>query len=267
MLAVDDETGARAVRMYERFRLDGQVALVTGGGRGIGRGIALALAECGADVAVLARRRADVEAVAREIGERGRRGLALAGDVMDGDAIPAALDAVLAEFGRLDVMVNNAGGNTDRRAHALDEITLEKWDEQIALNMRHKFQGAREAAHRMQGGGRIVNVVSIAATHPDPGFGCYGAGNAGIIAMSRTLAVELAPRGITVNCIAPGEIYTDLLVESLGMDQKAAQDYADAAIPLGRIGRPEDVAAAAVFFASPAAAWTTGQWLEVAGGR
>jgi NAD(P)-dependent dehydrogenase (short-subunit alcohol dehydrogenase family) len=164
-------------------------------------------------------------------------------------------------------MVNNAGGNTDRKAHPLAEITLEKWDEQIDLNMRHKFQGCREAARRMADGGRIVNIVSIAATHPYPGFGAYGAGNAGIIAMGRTLAVELAPRGITVNCIAPGEIYTDLLTESLGMDQKSAQDYADAAIPLGRIGYPEDIAAAAVFFASPAAEWTTGQWLEVAGGR
>ncbi len=253
--------------MHDRFRLDGKVALVTGGGRGIGRGIALALAECGADVAVLARRQADVDAVAREIGARGRRGLALTGDVMLTGTIPRALDAVVAHFGGIDIMVNNAGGNTDRRGHALDEITLEKWDEQIRLNMRHKFQGAQEAAKRMRDGGRIVNIVSIAATHPYPGFGCYGAGNAGIIAMSRTLAVELAPRRITVNCIAPGEIYTDLLTESLDMDQASAQAYADEAIPLGRIGHPEDVAAAAVFFASPAAEWTTGQWLEVAGGR
>ncbi|MEN3952062.1 glucose 1-dehydrogenase [Iodidimonas sp. SYSU 1G8] len=255
------------MNMHERFRLDGKVALVTGGGRGIGRGIALALAECGADVAVLARRQADVDAVALEIGALGRRGLALTGDVMDGAAIPAALDAVIEHFGHLDIMVNNAGGNTDRRGYTLDEITLEKWDEQINLNMRHKFQGSQEAARRMRDGGRIVNIVSIAATHPYPGFGCYGAGNAGIIAMGRTLAVELAPRRITVNCIAPGEIYTDLLTESLGMDQASAQAYADAEIPLGRIGQPSDVAAAAVFFASPAAEWTTGQWLEVAGGR
>ncbi|MGE0665505.1 MAG: SDR family NAD(P)-dependent oxidoreductase [Sphingomonadales bacterium] len=253
--------------MDEKFRLDGKVALVTGGGRGIGRGIALALAECGADVAVLARRRADVDAVAAEIGERGRRGLALAGDVMVTETIPAALDAVIERFGRLDIMVNNAGGNTDRRGYSLDEITMAKWEEQIRLNMRHKFHGAQQAAKRMRDGGRIVNVVSIAALRPYPGFGAYGSGNASIIAMSRTLAVELAPRRITVNCIAPGEIYTDLLTESLGWNQKEAQDYADAAIPLGRIGYPEDIAAAAVFFASPAAEWTTGQCLEVSGGR
>lgn len=255
------------MNMHERFRLDGKVALVTGGGRGIGRGIALALADCGADVAVLARRQADVDAVAREIEDRGRRGLGLTGDVMETATIPAALDAVVAHFGHLDIMVNNAGGNTDRRGYALDEITLEKWDEQIALNMRHKFQGSQEAAKRMRDGGRIINVVSIAALRPYLGFGAYGSGNAGIIAMSRTLAVELAPRRITVNCIAPGEIYTDLLTESLGWDQKSAQDYADTAIPLGRIGYPEDVAAVATFFASPAAEWTTGQWVEVSGGR
>ncbi len=259
--------GRLRVTMYDRFRLDGKVALVTGGGRGIGRGIALALAECGADVAVLARRQADVDAVAREIEDRGRRGLALTGDVMKTETIPDALDKVVAHFGHLDIMVNNAGGNTDRRGYALDEITLEKWDEQITLNMRHKFQGSQQAAKRMRDGGRIVNIVSIAALRPYPGFGAYGSGNAGIIAMSRTLAVELAPRRITVNCIAPGEIYTDLLTESLGWDQKTAQDYADAAIPLGRIGYPEDIAAATVFFASPAAEWTTGQWLEISGGR
>ncbi|WP_346323376.1 glucose 1-dehydrogenase [Emcibacter sp. SYSU 3D8] len=262
-----DDMECRAVTMHDRFRLDGKVALVTGGGRGIGRGIALALAECGADVAVLARRQADVDAVAREIGDRGRRGLGLTGDIMLTETLPEALDAVVAHFGRIDIMVNNAGGNTDRRGYSLDEITMEKWDEQIGLNMRHKFQGAREAAKRMGDGGRIINVVSIAALRPYPGFGAYGTGNAGIIGMSRTLAVELAPRKITVNCIAPGEIYTDLLTESLGWDEKAAQDYADTAIPLGRIGYPEDVAAVAAFFASPAAEWTTGQWVEVSGGR
>ena len=253
--------------MHERFRLDGKVALVTGGGRGIGRGIALALADCGADVAVLARREADVNSVAAEIDERGRRGLALTGDVMLTETIPEALDAVIERFGQLDIMVNNAGGNTDRRGYALDEITMEKWDEQIRLNMRHKFYGSQQAAKRMRDGGRIVNVVSIAALRPYLGFGAYGSGNAGIIAMGRTLAVELAPRRITVNCIAPGEIYTDLLTESLGWNQKEAQDYADTAIPLGRIGYPEDIAAAAVFFASPAAEWITGQCLEISGGR
>src|SRR5580693_5513730 len=110
--------------MHERFRLDGKVALVTGGGKGIGRGIALAFAECGADVAVLARRRGDVESVAREIEARDRRALAISGDVLDDAVIPAALDRVVAELGAIDIMVNNAGGNLDRKRPALPSIAM-----------------------------------------------------------------------------------------------------------------------------------------------
>lgn len=252
--------------MHERFRLDGKVALVTGGGKGIGRGIALALAECGADVAVLARRQADVDEVAGQIRARGRRALALTGDVMDDAVIPAALDRVVAELGGLDIMVNNAGGNLDRKSHPLPEITLQKWDEQIALNIRHKFWGSQQAAKRMKDGGRIINIVSVAALHASPGFGAYSAANNGVIAMSRTLAVELAPRRITVNCIAPGVIFTEMLAETMRVDEQGAMHAFSNGIPLGRVGNPDDTAAAAVFFASPAAEWTTGQCISVAGG-
>lgn len=252
--------------IYERFRLDGKVALVTGGGRGIGRGIALALADCGADVAVLARRRKDVDAVAGEIAAIGRRGLGIAGDVLDDRVIPAALDQVVEELGRIDIMVNNAGGNLDRKQHALTNIAMDKWDEQIALNLRHKFLGSQQAAARMREGGRIINIVSVAALRPSPGYGAYSTANNGVIAMTRTLAVELGPRGITVNCIAPGVIFTDMLAESLRVDEATAKKMFTSSIPLGRLGTPEDTAAAAVFFASPAAAWTTGQCITVAGG-
>ncbi len=252
--------------MLDRFRLDGKVALVTGGGKGIGRGIALALAECGADVAVLARRQGDVDAVAAEIRQRGRRSVAISGDVMDDAVIPAALDRVVAELGSIDIMVNNAGGNLDRKQHPLPEITLAKWDEQISLNLRHKFYGSQQAAIRMQGGGRIINVVSIAALRASPGYGAYSTGNAGVIAMTRTLAVELGPRQITVNCIAPGVVFTEMLSESMRMDEAAVEKAFAASIPLGRVGNPDDTAAAAVFFASPAAEWTTGQCITVAGG-
>jgi 7-alpha-hydroxysteroid dehydrogenase len=250
--------------ILDRFNLEGKVALVTGGGRGIGRGIALAFAECGADVAVLARRKPDVDAVARDIADRGRRGLGIAGDVMVDRAIPDALDKVIETFGRIDIMVNNAGGNLDRKQYALPDIELAKWDEQISLNMRHKFWGCQQAAKRMGEGGRIINIVSVAALHPSPGFGAYSAGNNGIIAMTRTLAVELGPRGITVNCIAPGPIYTEMLEETLHASKEDALAIFNPA--LGRLGTPEDVAAAALFFAAPAASWTTGQCLGVAGG-
>ncbi len=252
--------------MYERFRLDGKVALVTGGGKGIGRGIALAFADCGADVAVLARRQADIDSVADEIRQRGRRALAIVGDVMDDAVIPAALDRVVAELGAIDIMVNNAGGNLDRKQHSLPEITMQKWDEQISLNLRHKFLGSQQAAMRMPDGGRIINIVSVAALRATPGYGAYSTGNYGVIAMSRTLAVELGPRKITVNCIAPGIVFTEMLAESMRLDEAAAGKAFSASIPLGRMGTPDDTAAAAVFFASPAAEWTTGQCISVAGG-
>jgi NAD(P)-dependent dehydrogenase (short-subunit alcohol dehydrogenase family) len=252
--------------IHDKFRLDRQVAVVTGGGRGIGRGIALAFAECGADVVVVARRQNDVDAVADEVRSLGRRALAISADVMDFDAMPAALDRVVDEFGRLDIMVNNAGGNLDRKMYALPAISIEKFDEQLALNMKTKFWGAQQAARRMADGGRIINIISVAAHRASPGFGVYSAANLGMISLTRTLAVELAPRGITVNCIAPGTVVTDMLVETLNMDPAAAERDFARQIPLGRTGTPEDVAAAAVFFASPAAAWTTGQFIDVAGG-
>lgn len=252
--------------MLDRFRLDGKVALVTGGGKGIGRSIALTLADCGADVAILARRQADVDEVAGEIGQRGRRSLAIAGDVMDDAVIPAALDRVVSELGSIDIMVNNAGGNLDRLQHPLPEITMQKWDEQISLNLRHKFYGSQQAAKRMKDGGRIINIVSMAALRPSPGFGAYSTANAAAIAMTRTLAVELGPRNITVNCIAPGVVFTEMLSETMRMDEQGVEQTFASSIALGRVGSPEDVAAAALFFASPAAGWTTGQCLNVAGG-
>jgi 7-alpha-hydroxysteroid dehydrogenase len=254
------------MNMLDRFRLDGQVAVVTGGGRGIGRGIALALADCGANVVVLARRQHEVDAVAEEIRARGRRALALSADVLDFTQLPKALDRVVAEFGRLDIMVNNAGGNLDRKMHALPDISIEKFDEQLALNMKTKFWGTQQAAARMKDGGRVINIISVAAHRASPGFGVYSAANLGMISMTRTFAAELAPKRITVNCIAPGVVVTEMLVETMRMGEQEAQDMFAKTIPLGRTGTPEDCAAAAVFFASPAAEWITGQFIDVAGG-
>ena len=253
--------------MHDQFRLDGKVAVVTGGGRGIGRGIALAMAECGADVVVTARRQEDVNAVQKEIEVLGQRSLGISADVMDWNSMPKVLDQVVNEFGAIDIMVNNAGGNLDRQMYALPDISLEKFDEQLHLNMKTKFWGSQQAAKRMRDGGSIINIISIAAHKPSPGFGVYSAANMGMISMTRTLSVELASREITVNCLAPGIIVTDMLTETMKVSEKEAKAIFDEQIPLGRTGTPEDCAGAAVFFASPAARWITGQFIDVAGGQ
>ena len=253
--------------MHDQFRLDGKVAVVTGGGRGIGRGIALAMAECGADVVVTARRQEDVNAVQKEIEVLGQRSLGISADVMDWNSMPKVLDQVVNEFGAIGIMVNNAGGNLDRQMYALPDISLEKFDEQLHLNMKTKFWGSQQAAKRMRDGGSIINIISIAAHKPSPGFGVYSAANMGMISMTRTLSVELASREITVNCLAPGIIVTDMLTETMKVSEKEAKAIFDEQIPLGRTGTPEDCAGAAVFFASPAARWITGQFIDVAGGQ
>ncbi len=252
--------------MYEDFRLDGKVAVVTGGSKGIGKGIALALAECGADIVIGARRMPEVEAAAEEIRATGVRCLGVSLDVMNFDEIPALLDRVVNEFGSLDIMVNNAGGNLDRDMHPLPEITEQKWDEQIDLNIKSKWWGCQQAAKRMGEGGRIINISSVAAHSASPGFGAYSAANNGVIAMTRTFARELAPKKITVNCLCPGFVVTEMLLETMHVTQDQADDMAKGQNPLG-LGYPSDLGAAAVFFASPAAHWTTGQTIDIDGGR
>ena len=254
------------MNIYDRFRLDGKIAVVTGGSKGIGRGIALAFADCGADVVIIARGQKDSESVVKEIEDRGQKSIAISADVMDLESIPKALDKVCNEMGRLDIMVNNAGGNLDRKMHALPEISVEKFDEQLTLNMKTKWWGSQQAAERMTDGGRIINIISVAAHRASPGFGVYSAANLGMISMTRTLAVELANKKITVNCIAPGIILTDMLKETLNIDDQETHFRFDSTIPLGRVGKPEDCAAAAIFFASPAAEWISGQYIDVSGG-
>ena len=254
--------------MLERFSLEGGAAVVTGAGRGIGAGIALGLAEAGCDVVLTARRSKEIEAVAEQVRERGRRALAIAGDIIDGAFVDELADRAKAEMGHVTLWVSNAGGADDRTPRHLADMPDRQWDYQMDLNLRAVFTGARAAARVLDDGGSIINISSGAAVKPSPNNGPYAAAKAGVDSLTRTLSAELAPRGIRVNGIAPGPVPTEVFMEFFGVTEEGLPDLAKRlGIPLGRLGTAEDVANAVVFLASSAASWITGQTLTVNGGN
>jgi len=245
------------------FDLTGKTALVTGGSRGLGRGIALALAGQGADVAI--NYRGNVEAadqVAAEITVLGRRALAIQGDTSAGrEACEAIVKAALDGLGSLDILVNNAGITRDNLLMRMD---AEEWDAVIDTNLGGPFWMTRAIARPMvkARSGRIINMSSAAGRMGNPGQANYAAAKAGLIGLTKTTARELASRGITCNAIAPGLIETDLTADL----PAAATEALKGMTPLGYIGSVDDVAAAAVYFASNEARYVTGQVLGVDGG-
>jgi NAD(P)-dependent dehydrogenase (short-subunit alcohol dehydrogenase family) len=248
--------------VIDRFRLDGQVAVVTGSGRGIGRAIAIGLAQAGAQVVVTARRRAEIDATASEIGPAAT---AIDGDIRQPDTNARVAARAIERFGRLDIWVNNAGGSDERVMRKLADTPDHAWHEQIDLNLTAPFLGARAACAHLGDGGSIVNIASITALRPSANNGPYAAAKAGLVSLTATLAAELAPRRVRVNAIAPGPVPTEVFMEALHLTPEQLPAVA-AQVPLGRLGEPEDIAAAVVFLASPAASWITGQVLTVAGG-
>jgi 7-alpha-hydroxysteroid dehydrogenase len=253
--------------VLDLFSLKGRVAVVTGGGKGIGRGIALALAEAGADVAVAARTRSDVESVAAEIAGLGRKSAAYTLDVTDCQAVDLLPEQVRAEFGALDIWVNNAGGLPDATPRYLTRTPEDRWDAQINLNLKAVWAGAVAAARHMTEGGTILNTSSRASFGGHVKHGPYAAAKAAVNSLTQTLALELAPR-IRVNAIAPGPIRTQNFDECVRIkdEETAATLLENMHIPLSRYGTAQDIGAAAVFLASPAAGWITGQCLYVTGG-
>ena len=254
------------MNFLDTFRLDGDVAVVTGAGTGIGRGIALGLADAGAAVVLAARRGPMVEAVADEVRARGGRSIAVATDVTDDAQVQGLVDATVAEFGRLDVWVNNAGGLQGEEPMLLRQHSPESFDAILGLNLRAVWRCCVLAQAAMGEGGRIINVSSLASLRSGTPFnGPYGLSKAAVNHLTKTLALEFARRRIRVNAIAPGAVDTEDMREALDADDERMASLAKA-IPLGRLGRDEDFGAAAVYLASHASDWVTGHVLVVSGG-
>ncbi len=246
-------------------RLAGKVALVTGGSQGIGQGIAIRLARDGADVAVVYR--SHPEGAAETVGkieEEGRKGLAVQADLGDTRQIPAIFEKTLERFGKVDILVNNAG--LERKA-PFWEVSEEDYDRVLDVNLRGVFFTTRAFVCALKAArqpGRVINISSVHEELPLPGFAAYCASKGGVRMLTRNLAVELAPLGITINSIAPGAIRTPINVTLLKDEKKVAALVSQ--IPLGRLGETDDVAGVAAFLASDDAAYMTGTTVFVDGG-
>ncbi len=249
------------------MKLSGKTALVTGGGRGIGRAIALALAAEGAQVAVLDILRDQAAAVARELEARGVKALALGVDLTRRAQVEAAVEEIVAQWGGLDVVVNNAGWDKLEPFLESDEAT---WEKILAVNFKSVLYVCKAALPHViaRGGGRVISIASDAGRVGSMGEAVYAGTKGAIIAFSKTLAREMARHKITVNVVCPGLTETPLLQGIREQSPKTEKviEAVTRAIPLGRVGQPVDIAGAVVYLASPAADFVTGQTLSVSGG-
>ncbi len=255
--------------LLEQFRLDGQVVVITGGGRGIGEAIAVGMAEAGADIVVAARRTNEIEAVAEKVRAVGRKALAITTDMMEIEQVQALADRTFKEMGGLTCWISNAGGADDRVPRTLLDMPERQWDFQMNLNLKAVWTGAQAAGNIMKenGGGTIINISSQAANRASPHNGPYAVAKSGVNNLTQTMAVEMAPLGIRVNSVSPGPIPTEVFLEFTGMSEDDIPNMGKQfGVPLGRIGKPEDIAPACVYLASDASSWMTGQDIKINGG-
>ena len=254
-------TEGESAVILDRFRLDDKVAIVTGAGRGLGEGAALAFAEMGADVVCAARTPQQIEAVAEKVRSFGRRALAVPCDVLDSAQLEELVARTLKDFDRVDVLVNNAGGSPPCGALDTSEAMFES---ALRFNVTTAFLLSRLVIpHMLKGeGGSIVNISSAAGRLPQGNFAAYGTAKAALSFLTRQLAAEFAPR-VRVNAIAVGAVETSALAPFLNDKVRGAME---SLTPMGRIGQVEDIAIAILYLASSASSWVTGKVMEVDGG-
>lgn len=251
------------------FSLDGKTAIVTGGGTGIGKSIAIEFAKAGADVALCSRKMEHLEPVMKEIQRLGKRSFAMAIDVRQEEQVKDIVKRAVQEWGRLDIMVNNAGASFRAKP---EDISINGWNTVVGINLNGVFLGCKWAGRQMmqqKTGGVIVNISSIAGVYGSTMMSHYGAAKAAVITLTRELGTAWARKGIRVNCIAPGPVetegYLDVLTKT---DPEAEKTYKAVAarVGMGRWGRVDEIAYPCIFLASDASSWMTGETIVVDGG-
>jgi 3-oxoacyl-[acyl-carrier protein] reductase len=251
------------------FSLEGKTAIVTGGGTGIGKSIATEFARAGADVAICSRKLEHLEPVSKAIHDLGRRTFAVAVDVRQEDQVKAMVERAVSEWGRLDLMVNNAGASFRAKP---EDISVNGWNTVVGINLTGAFLGCKWAGRQMMAqktGGVIINISSIAGVYGSTMMSHYGASKSAVITLTRELGSAWGRQGVRVNCIAPGPVetegYLDVLKQA-GPDGKKTYDAVAARVGMGRWGKVEEIAFPCIFLASDASSWMTGETIVIDGG-